>query len=50
MKFLLGLNNNYATIQSSVVNMEPFPTINKTYSMALRHEKQAKLSTGKALS
>lgn len=48
MKFLLGLNNNYAMIQSSVVNMEPFPTINKPYSMTLRHEKQAKLSTGKA--
>lgn len=44
MKFLMGLNDNYATIWSSVVNMEPFPTVNKTYSMALRHEKQAELS------
>lgn len=49
MKFLMGLNDNYATIRSSVVNMEPFPTVNKADSMALHHEKQAEMSSGKAL-
>ncbi|KAL6181975.1 hypothetical protein ACLB2K_043398 [Fragaria x ananassa] len=45
MKFLMGLNDNFAATRSSIVNMEPFPTVNKAYSMALLHEKQAELST-----
>ncbi|XP_061990114.1 uncharacterized protein LOC133708658 [Rosa rugosa] len=49
MKFLMGLNDNYATIRSSIVNMESFPIVNQAYSMALRQEKQAELSTGKAM-
>lgn len=49
MKFLMGLNDNYATVRSNVVNMEHLPTVNKVYSMALRHEKQAEMSSGKAL-
>lgn len=48
MKFLMGLNDSYATIRSSAVNMKPFP-VNKVYSMTLRHEKQTEMSNGKML-
>ncbi|KAM5558250.1 hypothetical protein ABKV19_020127 [Rosa sericea] len=47
MKFLMGLNDNYATIRSNIVGMDPLPNVNKAYSMALRHEKQAEVSSGK---
>ncbi|XP_061996744.1 uncharacterized protein LOC133714607 [Rosa rugosa] len=41
MKFLMGLSDNYATIRSNVIGMDPLPSVNKAYAMALRHEKQA---------
>lgn len=47
MKFLMGLNENFASVRSNAVAMDPLPTANKAYSMALRHEKQAEASRGK---
>ncbi|XP_024177720.1 uncharacterized protein LOC112183577 [Rosa chinensis] len=41
MKFLMGLNESYATIRSNIIGLDPLPTVNKAYAMALRHEKQA---------
>ncbi|XP_024163748.1 uncharacterized protein LOC112170640 [Rosa chinensis] len=47
MKFLMGLNDNCAAIRSNTVAIDPLPTVNKAYLMALRHEKQAEASNGK---
>ncbi|RVW99352.1 Retrovirus-related Pol polyprotein from transposon RE2 [Vitis vinifera] len=47
MKFLMGLGDNYATVRSNIIGMDPLPTVNKAYAMALRHEKQAEASNGK---
>ena len=46
MKFLMGLNDDYASLRSTVVAIEPLPSVNKAYSMALRHEKQAAAAAG----
>ncbi|KAL6141198.1 hypothetical protein ACLB2K_059488 [Fragaria x ananassa] len=48
MKFLMGLNENYAMIRSTIIGMDPLPNVNKAYSLALRHEKQAEVSSGKS--
>lgn len=47
MKFLMGLNDSYATVRSNTLLLEPLPTVNKAYSLVLRHERQAKISIGK---
>ncbi|RVW48002.1 Retrovirus-related Pol polyprotein from transposon TNT 1-94 [Vitis vinifera] len=49
MKFLMGLGDNYATVRSNIIGMDPLPTVNKAYAMALRHEKQAEASNGKVV-
>ena len=36
MKFLMGLNESHM--------QDPFPTINKAYSLVLRHKKQSKVT------
>ncbi|CAN6541579.1 unnamed protein product [Malus baccata var. baccata] len=43
MKFLMGLNDSYATARSNTLFLEPLPTVNKAYSLVLRHEQQAKI-------
>ncbi|KAM1127566.1 hypothetical protein ACFXTH_037718 [Malus domestica] len=47
MKFLMDLNDSYATVRSSNLLLEPLPTVNKAYALVLRHEKQAEVSNGK---
>ncbi|CAN6692263.1 unnamed protein product [Malus baccata var. baccata] len=47
IKFLMGLNDSYATVRSSTLLLEPLPTVNKAYALVLRHEKQAEVSNGK---
>ena len=42
----MGLNDNYASLHSTVVAIEPLSSVNKAYSMALRHEKQATATVG----
>ncbi len=49
MKFLMGLNKNYAAIWSTIIGMDPLPNVYKAYSMALRHEKQAEVSSEKSM-
>ena len=49
MKFFMGLNNHFALIRSNVIGLDPLPELNKAYSTALRHEKQAEVSNGKAV-
>ncbi|XP_050133176.1 uncharacterized protein LOC126609252 [Malus sylvestris] len=47
MKFLMGLNESYATVRSNTLLLKPLPTINKAYALVLRHERQAEVSNGK---
>ncbi|KAI4346096.1 hypothetical protein L6164_013178 [Bauhinia variegata] len=47
MKFLMGLNESYANIHNNALLQDPLPIVNKAYSLVLRHEKQAKATTGK---
>ncbi|XP_028093464.1 uncharacterized protein LOC114293571 [Camellia sinensis] len=47
MKFLIGLNESYVAIRGQILLMDPFPTINRAYSLVLQHERQCDVSTGK---
>lgn len=49
IKFLMGLNDNYAALRSNTVAIDPLPSVNKAYAMVLRHEKQAEASNRKTL-
>ncbi|XP_050387373.1 uncharacterized protein LOC126803645 [Argentina anserina] len=49
MKFLMGLNEEYATIRSNIISMDPLPSLNKVYAAAVRHERQAEISGGKTV-
>ncbi|KAL6174547.1 hypothetical protein ACLB2K_051193 [Fragaria x ananassa] len=44
MKFLMGLNDDYAAVRSTIIGIDPLPTLNKAYAMVLRQEKQAAVS------
>lgn len=46
MKLFMGHNESYATIRSNILGMDPLPSVNKAYSMTLRHEKQVEVSAG----
>ena len=48
MKFLLGLNDYYATIRGQILLYEPLPNINKVLSLVLQEEKQRSLKNGSA--
>ncbi|KAB2629752.1 hypothetical protein D8674_040507 [Pyrus ussuriensis x Pyrus communis] len=48
MKFLMGLNESYASVRSNTLLQDPLPTVNKAYSLVLRHEKQLEVTAGKA--
>lgn len=45
LKFLMGLNDNFTQTRSNIIGMEPFPNLNKAYSLVLRHEKQLEVSS-----
>ncbi|KAI5343040.1 hypothetical protein L3X38_010916 [Prunus dulcis] len=47
MKFIMGLNDSYATVRSNTLLLEPLPTLNKAYSLVLRHERLVEISNGK---
>ncbi|XP_048424263.1 uncharacterized protein LOC125469991 [Pyrus x bretschneideri] len=47
MKFLIGLNESYASVRSNTLLQDPLPIVNKAYSLVLRHEKQSEVTTGK---
>ncbi|KAL0374114.1 UNVERIFIED_CONTAM: hypothetical protein Sradi_3327100 [Sesamum radiatum] len=40
VQFLIGLDDNYDDIRNQILIMDPFPSINKAYSMVLRVERQ----------
>ncbi|XP_030974888.1 uncharacterized protein LOC115994771 [Quercus lobata] len=45
MKFLMGLNENYAAIRTQVLMANPMPDLNKVYSMVLLEEMQKNISS-----
>ncbi|GKV06325.1 hypothetical protein SLEP1_g18226 [Rubroshorea leprosula] len=47
-QFLMGLNENFSTIHSQILNMEPLPSLNKVYSMATKEEKQQMVSASRS--
>nr|DAD20745.1 TPA_asm: hypothetical protein HUJ06_022208 [Nelumbo nucifera] len=40
IRFLKGLNDNFATVRSQIFLMDPLPNINKLFSLVLQHERQ----------
>ena len=40
IRFLHGLNDMYAPVQSQVMLMEPMPLLVKTFSLVLQHERE----------
>ena len=48
MKFLMGLNDTYVGVRSNTLLQDPLPTVNKAYSLVLRHEKQMEVVAGRS--
>lgn len=46
MQFLLGLNDNFENVRSSILAMDPFPSINKAYYLVQQVEKQKSITAG----
>jgi len=44
-QFLMGLNDQYGIIRSQILNMEPFPSINKAYAFVTKEEKQLAIAS-----
>ncbi|KAL0314769.1 UNVERIFIED_CONTAM: Retrovirus-related Pol polyprotein from transposon RE2 [Sesamum angustifolium] len=40
VQFLMGLDDSYDNIRNQILVMDPFPSVNKAYSMVLRVERQ----------
>ena len=38
IRFLMGLNENYATVRSQILTRDPVPLMNKVYSLVLQEE------------
>jgi hypothetical protein len=43
IRFLTGLNDNFAMVKSQILLMDPLPPLNKVFSMVLQHERQGKI-------
>ena len=44
-QFLMGLNDQYGIIRSQILNMEPFPSINKVYDFVSKEENQQSITS-----
>lgn len=40
IQFLMGLNDTYAVVKSSILMITPLPTVNHAYSLLMRDEKE----------
>lgn len=40
IRFLTGLNDDFAVVKSQILLMDPIPTIYKVFSMVIQHERQ----------
>ncbi|XP_026420226.1 uncharacterized protein LOC113316222 [Papaver somniferum] len=45
MEFLQGLDDRFANVKSSILLMDPIPSINKVYNLVRQEEKQLHIST-----
>ncbi|XP_050890949.1 uncharacterized protein LOC127096421 [Lathyrus oleraceus] len=43
IRFLTGLNDQFVVVKSQILLMDPFPTMNKIFSMVIQHERQIQL-------
>jgi hypothetical protein len=43
VRFITGLNDDFSTVKSQILLMDPLPPLNKVFSMVLQHERQAHL-------
>lgn len=48
MKFLMGLSDEFATTRSNIIAMDPLPSLNKVFSICIRHEKQVAVAANKS--
>ncbi|KAJ0088489.1 hypothetical protein Patl1_32596 [Pistacia atlantica] len=47
MQFLMGLNESYSAVRSSILLMNPLPTVNIAYLMINQEEKQGGITSTK---
>ncbi|XP_065634489.1 uncharacterized protein LOC136069658 [Quercus suber] len=50
MRFLMGLNENYGTLRSQILMLEPFPSMSRVYSLVLQEESHKHIGHGVAAS
>ncbi|XP_050896610.1 uncharacterized protein LOC127103389 [Lathyrus oleraceus] len=43
IRFLTGLNDQFALVKSQILLMDPLPTMNKIFSVVIQHERQIQL-------
>ncbi|XP_075663313.1 uncharacterized protein LOC142632877 [Castanea sativa] len=48
MRFLMGLNENYETLRSQILMLEPFPSMSRVYSLVLQKEFHKHIGHGAA--
>jgi hypothetical protein len=49
IKFLVGLDDSYASVRDQILLMDPMPTINKVFSLVSQEERQRELSSGSTI-
>ncbi|KAA8524423.1 hypothetical protein F0562_010853 [Nyssa sinensis] len=49
MKFLMGLNESYATIRGQILLMDPLPSINRVYGLILQEETQRNIQASPSI-
>ena len=50
MRFLMGLNENFETLQSQILMYDPFPSMSKVYSLVLHEESHKNIGHGSSAS
>jgi hypothetical protein len=45
IRFLTGLNDNFAMVKSQILLMDPLPPLNKVFSMVIQHKRQGNFSS-----
>ncbi|XP_045800552.1 uncharacterized protein LOC123894567 [Trifolium pratense] len=44
IRFITGLNDNFSTVKSQILLIDPLPSINKVFHMVIQHERQGNFS------
>jgi hypothetical protein len=45
IRFITGLNDNFAMVKSQILLMDPLPPLNKVFSMVIQHERQGNFAS-----